>query len=53
MAFEIFGKGITKFDGSDFQTWKFEIHQLLMAYGLEDIVDGTWERPAGDAAVKT
>lgn len=55
MALEILGRGITKFDGSDFQTWKFEVKQLLMAHGLEDIVDGTRIRPAGgaaDAAVK-
>ncbi|XP_029665843.1 uncharacterized protein LOC115237128 [Formica exsecta] len=55
MAMEILGRGITKFDGSDFQTWKFKVKQLLMAHGLEDLVDGTRIRPAGgaaDAAVK-
>ncbi|XP_011351034.1 uncharacterized protein LOC105287218 [Ooceraea biroi] len=50
MALEILGKGITKFDGSDFQTWKFDIKQLLITHGLEDVVDGTRERPAGDGA---
>lgn len=56
MALEFFGRGITKFDGSDFQTWKFEVKQLLMAHGIQDIVDGVRERPNGnaeDAAVKT
>lgn len=55
MTLEILGRGITKFDGTDFQTWKFEITQLLVAHGLEDIVDGTRGRPggaAGDATVK-
>lgn len=50
MALEMFGKGITKFDGTDFQTWKFEIKQALIAHGLEDVVDGTRARPAGDGA---
>jgi len=50
MALEIIGRGITKFDGSDFQTWKFEVRQLLIAHGLEGIVDGTRLKPPGDAA---
>lgn len=56
MALELLTKGITKFDGSDFQTWKFEVKQLLVAYGLEDLIEGTREKPAGEAtnaAVKT
>lgn len=55
MAMEILGRGITMFDGSDFQTWKFKVKQPLMAHGLEDLVDGTRIRPTGgaaDAAVK-
>lgn len=56
MALEVLGRGITKFDGTDFQTWKFEVKQLLMVHGLEDIVEGVRERPAGgakDPTVKT
>jgi len=56
MALDTLGRGITKFDGSDFQTWKFEVNQLLMSHGLEDIVDGTREKPIGnanEAAVKS
>jgi len=49
MALEIIGRGIIKFDGSDFQTWKFEVRQLI-AHGLEGIVDGTRLKPPGDAA---
>lgn len=50
MALEILGRGITKFDGFDFQTWKFEVKQLLITHGLEDLVDGTRARPVGDGA---
>ncbi|KAG7197603.1 hypothetical protein KM043_006041 [Ampulex compressa] len=56
MAMEILGRGITKFDGSDFQIWKFEVKQLLMAHGLEDIVESTRVKPEGsmeDVKVKT
>lgn len=56
MAMEILGSGITKFNRSDFQTWKFEMKQLPMAHGLEDVMDDTWIKPASgaaDAAVKT
>lgn len=48
MSLEVFGKGITNFDGTDFQAWKFEIKQTLIAHGLEEIVSGTRVRPAGD-----
>lgn len=50
MAVEMFGRGITRFNGTDFQTWKFEIKQALVTHGLHDIVDGTRARPAGDDA---
>ncbi|KAG7198938.1 hypothetical protein KM043_015750 [Ampulex compressa] len=56
MALEIIGTGITKFDGSDFQTWQFEIKQLFIAHGLKDVVDGSRTKSAGenaDAAVQS
>ena len=48
MPTEIFGKGITKFNGQGFTTWKFEMTQLLMAHGLEDLIDGSRQRPVGE-----
>lgn len=48
MAEEVLGKGITKFNGTGFSIWKFEITQLLMAHGLEDLIDGSRPRPPGE-----
>lgn len=45
---ENFGRGITKFNGSDYLTWKFEITQLLVAHGLDDLLDGSRPQPAGE-----
>lgn len=41
-------RGLTKFNGSDFLSWKLEITQLLIAHGLEDLIDGTREKPPGE-----
>ena len=43
----MFGKNITKFDGTDFSVWKFEVTQALMAHSLDDMVDGARTRPTG------
>lgn len=48
MAEEVLGRGITKFNGPGFPVWKFEMTQLLMAHGLEDLIDGSRLRPAGE-----
>lgn len=50
MALEILEKRIIKFDGLDFQMWKFEIRQLLIAHGLDDVMEVMRQRPAGDGA---
>jgi len=46
MALDTLGRGITKFDGSDFQTWKFLMNTVFVAYGVKDLVDGERQRPA-------
>lgn len=53
MAEEFPVKGIAKFNGQDFATWKFEMMQLLMAHGLEDIIDGTRVQPDGERTSQT
>lgn len=46
-------KGVTKFNGTDFSIWKFEMLQLLMAHGLEDLIEDIRERPEGERANAT
>src|SRR5436190_23687820 len=48
MSDEIYTKHITKFDGTDFQAWKFQVTQIFVANGILDIVDGT--KPMPEAA---
>lgn len=43
-------KGVTKFNGQDFSIWKFEMLQLLMTHGLEDLIEGIRVRPEDDRA---
>lgn len=38
-------KSVTKFDGTNFQLWKFQIKTFLTASGLMDIVDGSMPKP--------
>jgi hypothetical protein len=40
---------IEKLDGSNFHAWKFKMRMVLEDKDLWDIVDGSEERPAGDA----
>lgn len=44
MANEISAKHVTKFDGTNFLEWKFQINALLVAHGI-DIVNGTRVKP--------
>lgn len=46
MADSIDLRSITKFDGSNFQAWKFQMKAIFIANGLTSIVDGTTLRPA-------
>ena len=36
---------LTKFDGTDFNVWKFQIQSWLDVHGLLEVVDGTWPKP--------
>ena len=40
-------KYVTKFDGSNYQSWKFQIRNIIASHGLTGHVDGTEARPAG------
>lgn len=46
MADESLVKSITKFDGNNFQLWKFQIGTVFHASGIHDIVTGERTRPA-------
>lgn len=38
-------RNITKFDGSNFQLWKFQLRAVLVASGLLEITEGTTVKP--------
>jgi len=38
-------KNVTKFDGTNFQLWKFQMKIIFTASGLLDVVDGTFPKP--------
>lgn len=41
-------RSITKFNGSNFQTWKFQMKSLFIVNGLTSIVDGSCERTSSN-----
>lgn len=45
MSETISTKNVKRFDGSNFQGWKFQIKALLVANEIQDVVDGTRQRP--------
>ncbi|KMQ88490.1 copia protein [Lasius niger] len=45
MSEEISTRNIPKFDGKNFQGWKFQLKTLFTAYGIKDVVDGTRKMP--------
>lgn len=47
MLKEVYGRGITKFNDSDL-TWKFEVTQMLMAHGLDNLIDDSRPRLVGE-----
>ncbi|XP_025990449.2 uncharacterized protein LOC113002629 [Solenopsis invicta] len=53
MAEAISVKNITKFNGTDYQSWKFEMRTLFMAHRLWDIVNGSTPMPEAGAARET
>lgn len=38
-------RNITKFDGQNFQLWKFQIKAIFVAYDLLNIVEGIEAKP--------
>ena len=40
-------KSITKFNGTNFQVWKFQMNKVLVSLKLKGIVDGSDKRPQG------
>lgn len=49
MSGEISARNVTKFNGTNFQVWKFQVNALFVACGIQDVVKGTRTRPAADA----
>lgn len=39
-------KTVKKFDGSNFQAWKFRLNTILVAHAMQDVVNGTRAMPA-------
>ena len=46
MAGELSTSSMVKFDGSNYQVWKFQILSILEAHGLDTLVEGKKEKPA-------
>lgn len=38
-------RSVKRFDGKNYQSWKFQITAVLMANEIFDVVDGTRQRP--------
>lgn len=45
MAEAISTKSVVKFDGNDYQGWKFQMRSLFVAHRIWEIVNGTKQRP--------
>jgi hypothetical protein len=47
MSDEISARNVSKFNGTNFQSWKFQVNALFVAHGIRDIVDGWRVKPEG------
>jgi transposase InsO family protein len=47
MSDEISARNVSKFNGTNFQSWKFQVNALFVAHGIRDIVDGSRVKPEG------
>lgn len=47
MSDDISARNITKFNGANFQGWKFQVNTLFVAHGIRDIVGGERAMPTG------
>ena len=45
MADMISTRHMDKFNGSNYQIWKFQVRAILIAHGIDDVVDGTRVKP--------
>lgn len=52
MSDDISAHGVKKFDGNNFQAWKFQLTTLFFAHGIQDVVNGTRERPVSRGSVE-
>lgn len=55
MPEDISARNITKFDGQNFQCWKFQVRALFTVYGVQDVVSGDRTMPeevAGEEAAQ-
>lgn len=49
MSEAISARNVKKFDGTNFQGWKFQIKSLFVANDIQDVVDGTRTMPVTPA----
>jgi hypothetical protein len=47
MSDEISARNGSKFNGTNFQSWKFQVNALFVAHGIRHIVDGWRVKPEG------
>lgn len=45
MSENLYTRAVTKFGGANFQLWKFQLNAILVASGIQDIVNGTKMEP--------
>jgi len=48
MSDNILSRNIKKFDGTNFQAWKFRMNTIYIAYGLHDVITGERVMPEDD-----
>lgn len=48
MSDEISVRNVTKFNGTNFQGWKFQVKTLFIAHGILDVVKGERKMPIGE-----
>jgi len=50
MSDDILARNVKRFDGTNFQAWKFHLKALFTTNGIRDVVEGTRVRPVDAAA---
>lgn len=45
MTTDFSGNHLNKFDGTNFQAWKFQMKAILVSYEIYEVVDGLKKKP--------